>query len=123
MLIREEAFVGPIPPPKVMADYESLLPGSADRILSMAEQQQAHRMELEKKAISSQLEQNKRGQVFGFIVFLIGLAAGVAFALKGMVTFATTFLTVTMVSIITVFVMGKREVSDDLKAKGENQTK
>ena len=40
-----------------------------------------------------------------------------------MVALATTFLTVTMVSIITVFVMGKREVSDDLKTKGENQTK
>lgn len=123
MLIRREAFIGPIPPPKVMAEYESLLPGSADRILKMAEKQQDHRMELEKQAISSELMQNKRGQIFGFIVFLFGLAAGIVFAFKGMVALATTFLTVTMVSIIALFVIGKRETTKDVGDKSKDQEK
>jgi uncharacterized membrane protein len=123
MLIRREAFIGPIPPPKVMADYESLLPGSADRILCMAEKQQEHRMELEKQAVSSELKQNKRGQIFGFIVFLFSLGAGIVFAIKGMVALATTFLTVTMVSIIAIFVIGRREVTKDLDDKSKNQDK
>ena len=89
----------------------------------MAEKQEEHRIELENAAIHSQLSQSKRGQIFGFIVFLIGLAAGVAFALKGMVALATTFLTVTMVSIITVFVLGKREIANDLEKKGKSQEK
>ena len=123
MLIRQEAFFGPIPPPKAMAEYEALLPGSADRILSMAEKQQEHRMALEKEAVKSELAQNRRGQVFGFIVFLLSLSAGIVFAFKGLVALATTFLTVTMVSIVALFVLGKRESSKGLKEKGKDQNK
>jgi hypothetical protein len=32
-----EGFSGPIPPPRLLGQYEKLLPGSADRILRMAE--------------------------------------------------------------------------------------
>ena len=121
MLIRQEAFFGPIPPPKAMAEYEALLPGSADRILSMAEKQQEHRISLEKLAVSSDLSQNKRGQMFGFIVFLIALAAGILFAFKGWVPLATTFLTGTMVSIIAIFVLGRRDANRDLADKSKDQ--
>ncbi len=34
-----EQFHGPIPPPQILAGYEQLLSGSADRILCMAEQE------------------------------------------------------------------------------------
>ena len=35
----ESEFSGPIPPPNIMRGYEEILPGAADRILSMAERQ------------------------------------------------------------------------------------
>lgn len=34
--IRSE-FSGPMPPPSILSGYEKILPGAADRILSMAE--------------------------------------------------------------------------------------
>ncbi len=40
---------GPIPPPSMMEQYERTLPGSADRILKMAENQSEHRQWIEKK--------------------------------------------------------------------------
>lgn len=42
---------GPIPSPEVFREYEDILPGSADRILAMAELQQAHRHSLESDVI------------------------------------------------------------------------
>lgn len=36
-------FSGPLPPPSIMKGYEDIVPGSADRILSMAENQAKHR--------------------------------------------------------------------------------
>lgn len=39
-----EQFSGPIPPPGAMRGYEDVLPGSADRILSMAEREQKLQM-------------------------------------------------------------------------------
>ena len=38
-----EKFAGPIPPPPIMKRYEEILPGSANRILKMAENQSEHR--------------------------------------------------------------------------------
>lgn len=57
MIIKEEAFEGPIPPPSLFREYEATLPGSADRILKLAESQQAHRIEIEKTAVNSQMRQ------------------------------------------------------------------
>lgn len=36
-LIVASSFVGPMPPPNLLRDYEAVLPGSADRLLTMAE--------------------------------------------------------------------------------------
>ena len=44
-----QEFAGPIPPPSMMKQYEETLPGSADRILKMAEKQSEHRQWVEKK--------------------------------------------------------------------------
>ena len=46
------AYSGPLPPAEQIRAYEEVLPGSADRILGMAERQQAHRLELEKMTVS-----------------------------------------------------------------------
>lgn len=97
-VMNEESFSGPIPPPSVLKQYEEMQPGSADRILKMAEMQAEHRMELEKKAIGGQVDQSKRGQVFGFILALVCIAVAFCFAwFLDMKTFASAFLTVTLV--------------------------
>ena len=45
----QSEFSGPLPPPNIIKGYEDILPGAADRILSMAENQAKHRQEIEKK--------------------------------------------------------------------------
>ena len=44
-----EQYSGPIPHPSLVERYERILPGSADRILSMAEQQQIANIEYERQ--------------------------------------------------------------------------
>jgi uncharacterized membrane protein len=39
----EEQFSGPIPHPNILESYNRILPGAAERILSMAEEEQKHR--------------------------------------------------------------------------------
>lgn len=41
-------FSGPLPPPTMYGEYERTLPGSAERILVMAEKEQDHRIEWER---------------------------------------------------------------------------
>jgi len=76
-------FSGPIPPPAMLKEYDDLLPGAADRILKMAENQQSHRLVLEKEAVTSELFRSKLGMLCGFVVALAGIGAGVAIALVG----------------------------------------
>ncbi len=60
---RFERTSGPIPPPGMMRGYEEVLPGSADRILTMAEFAQRHRARYE-----------NRGMILAFLVALILIA-------------------------------------------------
>ena len=43
----QASFTGPLPHPQILAMYEEVLSGSAERILTMAEAQQAHRIKWE----------------------------------------------------------------------------
>ena len=63
-------YAGPIPPPAMLRDYEEVLDGSADRLLSMAERESKHRSTYE-----------NLGLVFGFIaaLALIALSAYIVF--------------------------------------------
>ncbi len=54
-------FSGPIPSPAMLKRYNDILPNAADRILAMAEQQQNHRIHIEKTVIESDA---KRADIF-----------------------------------------------------------
>lgn len=111
------AYSGPIPPPEQFAEYERILPGSADRILKMAESQQTHRMALEKEAITKNLDHNKRGQTLGFFAMLLMIGLSVFFVLFDMPTWAGTIGTITIVTLVGLFVTGNAKIGRDLKSK------
>lgn len=56
-------FQGPLPPPQALVQYEAALPGCAERIVSMAEEQAAHRRALESRVITENLAAERRGQI------------------------------------------------------------
>ena len=74
---------GPIPPPDIMEQYEKTLPGSADRILKMAENQSEHRQSLEKQRLSFSNREVHLGQIFGFLIGAIAIVTGGYIALSG----------------------------------------
>jgi len=69
-IIRQERrFQGPIPPVEDFAGYERILPGAADRILKMAENQAGHRQTLERRALAGDLVKAMMGTVLAYITF------------------------------------------------------
>ncbi len=50
------SFEGPLPPPEMLGVYEAVSPGAAERIISMAEDQQRHRMSVEQDRSETVLE-------------------------------------------------------------------
>lgn len=116
-----EVHVGPIPSPEVMFGYEKVIPGAANRILEMAERQSAHRIELEKIAIPSQLKESARGQMYGFILAIMLILAGVGLTVVGYSNVGITIFSITILSLAGLFINGKiRQRREDNPQKKED---
>lgn len=61
-------FSGPLPPPDTLVDYESVLPGSADRIFRRFELQSDHRMLMEAQVIDGNVFSQKTGSIVSGIL-------------------------------------------------------
>lgn len=120
LLKQEERFEGPIPHPEFFEKYENTLPGSAERILSMAERQQSHRIEMEKKVISEGLVKERRGQIFGFVLFILCLITSVVFIYFGLPKFGGILATISAIAVVGLFLGGKMVVRKNLKNNTKN---
>jgi uncharacterized membrane protein len=114
---QSSTFRGPIPPPEVLKGYNDIIENGAERILTMAEKQSTHRMQLENHAIREELKQSRLGQVFGFILGIVGFGLATFLALYGHETIAGIFGTTTIIGLVTVFVLGKKSQHNDLEEK------
>ena len=81
---------GPLPSPEHLADYENVLPGLAGRIVSMAEREQEHRIEIQSseqrnlsKIVHWDIVQSYLGTILGFIFLMSSLIVGVWLAANG----------------------------------------
>lgn len=82
-VVEAASFSGPLPPPSMYGEYDRVLPGSADRILSMAEKEQSHRISTENEALAASVKDSKLGQYFGFALATLCLGGGVYLAING----------------------------------------
>jgi uncharacterized membrane protein len=76
LAFREESFSGPIPPPNFLAEYEKIQPGLADRLVKLAENQAAHRQEIEKKVIEANCRNEETGIKLAFVLTLAAVIIG-----------------------------------------------
>jgi uncharacterized membrane protein len=67
---------GRVPPPSVLERYEQVLPGSADRVLKMAEAEQAHRHAIDSQAAQTDSRVRTRRLAFGFTLAVMGVSLG-----------------------------------------------
>jgi uncharacterized membrane protein len=100
-------YTGPLPPADQIRAYEEVLPGSADRILSMAERQQEHRQSLEKVTIEGDAKRSWWGMRLGFViaVLVVGVGAGAIFTGHALAGFAVIVAQAAMLA--GVFVYGR----------------
>jgi uncharacterized membrane protein len=72
--LQAQQWTGPLPPPAALEQFERVIPGSAERILQMAEREQAHRIGQENKGLRAEIEDSTRGQWLGGIVAFSAIA-------------------------------------------------
>ena len=64
---------GPLPPPAALKHFDRINPGGAARILAMAEEQQAHRIEFGKKALTGAIWTAANGAAWQVSVALVSV--------------------------------------------------
>ena len=73
-----EQFSGPMPHPKHLREYDEILPGAAERILTMAERNLAHGIAMDEKLSSAEISDRKLGMWLGATIFTLLIAGAFA---------------------------------------------
>jgi uncharacterized membrane protein len=116
---RQYSFSGPLPPPEVLEKYNQSLPGAAERILSMAEQQSRHRQSLETKVIDANIFVQKVGPFLGFVIAMTAVVGGIVLILKGKDGYGLAAIVTALTSLAGVFIYGKSKQKKELDIKAE----
>ena len=120
-----EQFEGPLPHPSILANYNSIQKGFADRIVSSFEKETNHRHEMDKKLLDSAIQAQKYeatearlGQIFALLIGLSAIFAGSYTAIKGFPIPGTFIGTTGVAGLVSVFILGRNNQNND-----NNETK
>ena len=115
----EASYIGPLPPPGMLVQYNDAVPGGAERILAMAERQSAHREEMETTVVNASVVSQTRGAWFGFIVSMTAILGGIYLITLGKDGQVLAAIISSLGALTAVFVIGKRKESKKLKEKSQ----
>jgi len=116
-IFRFKQHSGPLPDSETLAEYEGIVSGSANRIITIFEDQAHHRMALETKVIGRQTFQSGAGQVFAFIIGMSALAGGVYCILEGHDVAGVSVVGGGLLSLAAAFLKAKVSQQEDLDKK------
>ncbi len=112
--VSRESFSGPIPHPRIVGGYKEFIPDAPERILTMAEKEQQHRIDVEnemltqnKMNITNSKNANLISQIFAFILILVLICTGAMLTLYGHQAVGITIFGTTILGVAGVFVTGK----------------
>lgn len=111
--LKQESFSGPLPHPRLLKEYDEIQPGFAERIVAMAEREQAHRFACDDKVVGSAVASSKRGQWMGYSIAIIFGAIALTLGLLGHVAVASIIGGLDIVALVAVFVTNRPAKSDD----------
>lgn len=109
--IQTEITSGPLPHPTLLRGYDEIIPNGAERIMKMAETEQANRLSRQEQSLKSNIKSRNRGQIMAFTLALLILGIFVLMVFTGNSTSAYVILGTGCLSIIGLFldVLKKRQ--------------
>lgn len=117
--MHHSSFSGPLPPPDVLKRYNEVVPGAAERIITMAEAQAKHRQELERAEVFGGNRRANLGQYFGFTIGIAGLVVALILGIRGNAWVAGLIGVLDLGGLVSIFVYGSRSRRSERREKGE----
>ena len=94
------SFARPLPLPSLLKEYESLLPGSADRLLTIYEMDRQQEREVYAMRLESEMRITAKLKNRDFLMSSVGFFSGLAIVVLGLVTGGVVY------SIVALFLGG-----------------
>lgn len=114
--VNHVSFQGPLPPPGMLRQYDEVAPGTAERIIAMAESEQRHRHKEDVRINSANVVLSRvnaaemlLGQIFAFIIAMGGLWTGKELIVGGHVLAGSIFSGAVLVALVAVFIKGRSQ--------------
>lgn len=107
ILIKKESFSGPLPHPEHFRKYNQIVPGSANRLLKMAEDDLSHVHSMQRKQINTEAIATILGLISGFAIAVIALVGSGYLIMQGHDIAGAILGTGSLASLVSVFVIGK----------------
>ena len=116
-VVSASLYSGPLPPASEMEKFEAICPGSADRIITMAEKQSEHRQKIEYKVVNASNCRSILGVISALLISISAIAlCGYCICLGYSATACVIFGT-TLASIVYAFVYGTDSNRQERKEK------
>lgn len=106
--LRVETYSGIIPHPSIVGRWESIMPGSADRILTLTEKHQENRMAIERSMFADFIKREQLGMWFYFVIALVMMIGGIIIILSGHSTIGLAALAAPLATIAGSFIYSQR---------------
>ncbi|HEL0614492.1 TPA: DUF2335 domain-containing protein [Streptococcus equi subsp. zooepidemicus] len=111
-------YSGPIPHPKLLKEFNDVIPSGADRIMKMAEEQSAHRMELEKMVVKANNRDSLIGVIIAGIIAVISILGSLVLIYHNKNIQGFSVLLGTLGTLLAVFFKGKSRDDQELGKTG-----
>lgn len=112
-VLQQEAYQGPIPHPDLFAKFEEVLPGAADRILSMSESEQNHRHQMEQQHLDLVRKMSLKGLYCGFFIAISIIIGGLILLSLGKSLEGFGLIITALAALVGAFIYKGKEVKKD----------
>lgn len=103
---RSEGFNSPFPSANELRQLDDVVPGGAERVLTMIENQNEHRMSMERRAIGGDTGRANLGLAAGFVIALAFLFASYKMIMGGHEIAGGVMGSIDLVSLVSAFIYG-----------------
>ena len=108
-VVMAEAYSGPMPHPRHFREFEMTLPGSAERLLAMAEKSLDHNISIKASALKGDQNYRTLGMIFGFLALAIMICGALYAGMNDNNVLAGLLLGASVVGTVVAFINGQKK--------------
>lgn len=121
--ITHSSWVGPLPPPQFLRDYDDIVPGAANRFIELTEREQLHRHSIETWLVRGDVIRSLTGVGAAIVLSALFLGAGVYLISQGHEWTGGIIGLSGLTGLVTAFLRGTNRLAASRKRTPEEKKK